>query len=428
MRTLFHIDDTIPNKISYWLLAGFLITLPFDFFYSEIILVCFAVHTCIHCKKIYLNTLFSKELLVLISIYLLNFISIIYSPDQAEGFSIAIRQLVILLIPLLFALNGLDIKKYRINLFIYFALACSFTIIYLYADAIHTILYFHLPMSSLFTLVFMNHNFSLPIEMHATYLSMYVAFSIITLAYVILQEKRRNLNFFYTACILILTMGMLQLSSRAVCIALLLVITIVFPFIAFSGKKRVWFIIIAITMSLLLFFAFLNIDSFKVRYVNELKKDLTQKADLIEITEPRIVRWGLIIDLIKRSPVIGHGQGAEKNLLKEKYFENKLYLSYLNEFNTHNEYLSFLLKTGIIGLALFIFVLYFGTAAAWRKKDLLFLSFLFLIIIVCVSENVLDLNKGIFFYSFFFSVFLLKDKYHNKTRNHSLPINTGNPG
>ena len=428
MRKLFYIDDTVPNTISYWLLAGFLMALPFDFFYSEILLVCFAVHTLIHCRKIYLPTLFSKQVLVLVSIYALGIISIIYSPDKTEGFSIATRQLAILLMPVLFALNGLDIKKYRINLFILFALVCSFTVIYLFADTVHTILYFHLPLSSLFTLVFMNHNFSLPIEIHATYLSMYVAFSIITLAYVLLQEKRRSLQIFYIACILILSMGMLQLSSRAVCIALLLVITIIFPFIAFTGKKRVRFILIAMTLSLLLFFAFLNIDSFKVRYVNELRTDITKKADLIEIKEPRMIRWGLITGLIKKSPVIGYGQGAEKNLLKEIYFENKLFISYLNEFNTHNQYLSFLLKTGIIGLALFIFVLYFGVAAAWREKDLLFLSFLFLIMIVCISENLLDLNKGIFFYSFLFSAFLIRPTFTNTTVSGSFPAKTGNPG
>ena len=38
MRKLFLIEDTIANKISYYHLAGFLIALPFDFFYSEIIL------------------------------------------------------------------------------------------------------------------------------------------------------------------------------------------------------------------------------------------------------------------------------------------------------------------------------------------------------------------------------------------------------
>ena len=123
-----------------------------------------------------------------------------------------------------------------------------------------------------------------------------------------------------------------------------------------------------------------------------------------------MARWEAILEIIKRSPLIGFGQGSEIQLLKEKYFQKKLYISYLNEFNTHNEYLSILMKTGILGLVLFLFVLYFGFASAWNKRDPLFLSFILLIVIVCISENLLDLNKGIFFYSFFFSLFLSGNK------------------
>ena len=408
MRKLFYINDTTTNTISYWHLVGFLVTLPFDFFYSEIILASFAIHTLIHCRKAYLKNLYNMDVLVLTSIYFLGVISILYSPDKKEGVNIATRQLAIILFPVLFSLNSIELKKYRRRLFTFFIITCTGTVIYLYIDAVHTIMYFHLPLSSLFTMAFMNHNFSLPIELHATYLSMYVAFSIIALVWMITQEKKRNYQFMYAACLFILTMGMLQLSSRAAFVALLIVINLVFPVIVFRGKQRIRFMIVSLFLSITLFFGISHVDSFKERYISELKKDLTQKPDLIEINEPRVARWKVTVDLIKRSPVVGYGLGAEKNLLKEKYFEEKLYTSYLNEFNTHNEYLSFLLKNGVIGLALFIYVLFYGFAAAWKQRDLLFLSFLILITIVCISENVLDLNKGIFFYSFFFSLFLLK--------------------
>ena len=134
----------------------------------------------------------------------------------------------------------------------------------------------------------------------------------------------------------------------------------------------------------------------------------------MENTEPRLARWNAIAELVKRSPVIGYGTGSEKKLLKEKYFEKGLYISYLNEFNAHSEYLSVLIKTGIMGLALFIYVLYFGFASALRNKDILFLSFMVIIAIVSISENILDLNKGIFFYSFFFPFFLLEHPYRKK--------------
>jgi O-antigen ligase len=256
----------------------------------------------------------------------------------------------------------------------------------------------------------MNHNFSLPIELHATYLSLYVSFSIVALTYLLIREKSSGLKYIYTGCMVILVMGMLQLSSRAVFIALLVVMNVVFPVIVLKGKGRIRFMTVSILLSCLIVFGIMRIDSFKVRYVSELKKDLTQKMDLIEINEPRITRWKATLEIIKGSPIIGYGLGSEKKLLKEKYFQEKLFNSYLNEFNTHDEYLSFLLKNGIIGLALFLYVLYFGFADAWHKKDPMFLSFMILVSIVCISENLLDLNKGIFFYAFFFSVFLAKRK------------------
>ena len=428
MRKLFYIDDTIANTISFWHLTGFLITLPFNYFYSEIILVSFAIHTLIHLKTAYLKTLFSREVGVLVSIYLLGGVSVLYSSDKPEALNIATRQLAILLMPVLFALNGIDLEKYRLKLFAFFIITCTGTIIYLYIDAFHTLAYFHLPAADLFTLAFMNHNFSLPIELHATYLSMYVSFSIIVLTYMLILEKRKRLKYLYIGCLFILTLGMLQLSSRSVFIALLLVINTVFPFLVFKGKARNRFMLVSLLLSGIIFFTILNIDSFTVRYISELKKDLTQKVDLVEINEPRMARWKVTLELIKRSPIIGYGLGSEKKMLKEKYFEEKLYSSYLNEFNTHNEYLSFLLKTGIAGLALFLYVLYVGFAAAWHKRDALFMSFMILISIVCISENLLDLNKGIFFYSFFFSLFLIKKKPEMAAERGNAAFKSGNPG
>ncbi len=410
MKKIFSIEDTITNKISYWHLVGFLVALPFDFFYSEIILISFGIHTIIHLKISYFQLVLSKEILVLVSIFLLGAVTLLYSPNKPEGINIMTRQLAILIFPLAVALNGLNLKKYQLHLFKWFAFTCVGTIIYLYIDALVTIQYFHLPLSTLFSLAFMNHNFSYPIEMHATYLSMYAAFSIIIFSCLLALGEVGKMRYIYVACILLLAIGLLQLSSKAVFIALLAFFVVVFPFLLFKGRRRIWFIAIAVALSGLLLFAMDNIDSFKTRYLSEFRKDLTQKPALIEVSEPRMARWEVIMEMVKQSPIVGYGTGAEKNMLQEKYFEKKLFSSYIHEFNTHSEYLSFLLKAGIIGLALFIYVLWFGFAAAWRTREVYFFGFMILISIVCVSENVLDLNKGIFFYSFFFSLFVLKDQ------------------
>ncbi len=389
MRGLFLIDDTTANKISYYHLAAFLIALPFDYFYSQVILISFCLHTLIHLRKEKWRNVHGKVLLVLISIYLLGLVAILYSPDKPEGINILGRQLAILLFPVLFALTGLNLEKYRMNLLCIFGFTCTATILYLYADAVRTIFYFHLPFSSLFTLIFMNHNFSMPIEMHATYLSVYVAFSLVVFLYLIVKKEETKKRWLYIICALVLSAGLIQLSSRAVFIAFLLIVNLIFPFFLFKKEKRWAFFTAASVMSIVVLSLIYTVDSFKTRYISELKTDLTKNARIIENTEPRLARWNAIWELVKASPAVGYGTGSEKKLLKEKYFEKGLYISYLNEFNAHSEYLSILLKAGVIGLALFIYILYFGFSAAIRKQDVLFLSFMVIIAIVSISENIL---------------------------------------
>lgn len=415
MKQLFLIDDTTVNKISYYHLAAFLIALPFDFFYSEIILVSFGLHTLIHTQKEKVKNIFTKPVLIFVCVYLLGLAAILYSPDKTEGINVATKQLAIFIFPALFALTNLDLEKYKLNLIGIFGFTCTVTILYLYADAVYTLFYFHLPLSSLYTLEFMNHNFSLPIEIHATYLSAYTAFSLLAFLYLVFKKPELKQRWMYIIAAVILSAGLIQLSSRAVFIAFLATVNLAFPFFLFRGKKRLMFFLAASFISVVTLLVISNVDSFKTRYISELKTDLTNKVKIIENTEPRLARWNVITELIKGSPVIGYGTGSEKRLLKEKYFEKGLYISYLNEFNAHSEYLSILIKTGVIGLALFIYILYFGFALAIRNTDILFLSFMVIIAIVSISENILDLNKGIFFYSFFFPFFLLSIHTGRKT-------------
>lgn len=425
MRQLFFIDDTMTNKISYYHLAAFLAALPFDFFYSEIILVSFGLHTLIHTQKEKVKNIFTKPVLIFISIYLLCLVAILYSPDKTEGVNVATRQLAILIFPVLFSLTNLDLEKYKPNLICIFGFTCTVTILYLYIDVVRTLFYFHLPLSSLFTLVFMNHNFSMPIGMHATYLSAYTAFSLLAFLYLVFKKPDLKQRWIYIIATVILSAGLIQLSSRAVFIAFLITGNLAFPFFLFQGKKRFMFFLTASCISVTTMLVILNVDSFKTRYISELKTDLTNDVKIIESIEPRLARWNAITELIEGSPVIGYGTGSEKRLLKEKYFEKGLYISYLNEFNAHSEYLSILIKTGVIGLALFIYILYFGFASAIRKKDILFLSFIVIIAIVSISENILDLNKGIFFYGFFFPLFLFSS---NAERMQAVLTNKRQPG
>ncbi len=409
MVKLFYRDDTLADKISYIHLLLFLVALPFDGFYSDLLLFSFAIHTFMHVRRQDFQRLWCRELLVLSSVYLLTVIGTIYTANKGQAVSDWGRLLGIFLIPLLFLLNRIDLRKYRYPLLLAFSLTCTITVLYLYADALAIILYNRMPLSSLFTPFFINHNFSEPIALHPTFLSMYSALSLICLLHFLLKENSRWRRVAYGACIFILSAGMIQAGSKSILIAILVIVNFVLPFYYVEKSRRLKLMLLTLGITLLTIALIYTSDNFRNRYVAGLKTDLVADTATVATADPRIVRWKAALNVVKESPIIGHGAGDEVDRLKEEYFRQKLYTSYLFHLNTHNQYLAFLVKAGIIGLLVYLYTLLFGFRRALKGKNIFLMSFLLLVATVSFSENILDANKGVFFYAFFFSLFILPE-------------------
>ncbi len=393
-------------------------SLPFDMFYSHLILISLSIHTLIHLNKNTFKPVFTLRTLVLQSAFFVTILSTIYTINYPEAFHEWGKQITIFLLPLLFCLNPLDIKKYRPQLFLAFALVCTATIIYLYFDAIITLRYYSLPFRTLFSGAFTNHNFSEPINMHATFFSMQVMLALTYMLYVLIKERSLYTRLFYLACSVVLTAGLIQLSSKSIFVVLLIIINIALPLFLLKGAARLKYIVGAAAFSVLLVIGILNSSTLKERFVTELKQDMSKQA-VGEVEDGRLARWDVAAGLITKAPVIGYGAGSEIGLLQQSFFNKKLYNSYLFRLNAHSQYLSFLLKSGIIGLAVYLATLVFGFSISIKKKDLLFFTFMLLVAAVSLSENLLDVDKGIFFYAFFFTFFIFsnEDTGSNKVRS-----------
>jgi len=415
MNELFRIEDTVANKISYYHLMLLLASLPFNMFYSHIILVSYALHTFIHLNKKRANEVFTLRTLALQSVFFVTVLSTIYTINKSEAFNEWGKQITILLIPVVFCLNPIDLKKYRGNLFLAFSLVCTATIGYLYIDALATIKHYHLPWSNILTGAFTNHNFSEPIDMHATFFSMQVMLALVFLLTEKIKETRFYTRLLYSFCCLVLVAGLIQLSSKSILAVLLIALNVAIPLFLLNGKTRLKFMLVAGCFSVIAITAVLNTNVFRERYLTELKTDMTRQT-AGEVTDSRLARWGVTAGLIKKSPIIGYGAGSEIGLLQDGFYSHKLYDSYLNRLNTHSEYLSITLKSGIIGFIAYLATLAFGFKGAIRQKDTVFFTFMLLIAVVSISENLLDVDKGIIFYAFFFTFFAFSHKNKEKTR------------
>lgn len=98
MREVFIIKDTLTNKISYYHLLLFLILLPFERFYSELVLISFTIHTIIHLRKVQIRSV-KKTVLLLVLIYLLTIAGTIYSTNKGQAFKEWEKQLALFLFP-----------------------------------------------------------------------------------------------------------------------------------------------------------------------------------------------------------------------------------------------------------------------------------------------------------------------------------------
>jgi O-antigen ligase len=427
VRNILNPKDTLTNKISFYHLVLFLVALPFDQFYSQVILISFIFHTAFHTRKEDYSRIFRKDVLVLISVFLVTVSCTIYTNNREEAFSLWTRQLSILLFPIVLFANPLPIKKYAKNILLIFAFVCTIAICYLYIDAFRIIKYYHLPASSLFSLSFMNHQFSQPLDIHATYLSMYVFISIIAVIHSSFTANRKSVKIIYIVCSGILLAGLIQLGSRACLISFLVVVCFVIPLLL-QGKKRWLFLGFSTLFAIATLVTILSIDGFQKRFLDALREDLSEESIAGSTIDSRMKRWEAAFELVKASPVIGYGTGDEVDLLKKEYFTRKLYNAYINNLNAHNQYISFLLMGGIIALAIYLLTLFFGLQLAIKSKDMVFISFVILLLVVSVSENILMRNKGIFFYSFFFSFFVCAEaRIKLKSQKPKHPQSLGNP-
>ena len=414
MKELFLIKDSLANKISYYHVMLLLLSLPFDRFYGHLILASLAIHTIIQFRNGPAKPLFTWRTVVLQSVFWVTLAGTPYTINFQQSLSEWELDLPILLVPLVFCFNRLDLKKYRQNLLLIFSLGCTATIIYLYFDALITIRHYHLPWSSILSPAFTNHNFSQPIDMHATFLSLQIAIALIYMLSRLVGEKlTTSVALIYLFCSLVLTAGIIQLSSKSIFSALFLVINFAIPWFLLQGKRRLWYMLTSGGLSCILVFLIFNSHALRDRFLVELKEDLSPKF-AGQTVEPRLERWKIAVNLIEKSPVIGHGTGSEIQLLQEQYFAKQFYSSYLHRLNSHNQYLSFLIKTGIWGLGIYLITLVYGFKRAIKKRDVIFFSFMILIAIVSLSENVLDADKGVMFYSILMSYFVFVSEQPEK--------------
>jgi O-antigen ligase len=124
----------------------------------------------------------------------------------------------------------------------------------------------------------------------------------------------------------------------------------------------------------------------------------------------------------KKAWVLGVSPGDSQDLLDEKYRKTKIYVGtpelkdtgYLG-YDSHNQFLQHLLQSGLIGFLLLAIVCFMVLREAVKERSREALFFFITLLLVFLTESLLELQHGLFLFSFFPFLFLYNLNNQHKT-------------
>lgn len=111
--------------------------------------------------------------------------------------------------------------------------------------------------------------------------------------------------------------------------------------------------------------------------------------------------WACSWELVLQQPWWGVGLGDFQTELNACYRLRGYDLAEERQFNTHNQYLQIWVAAGLVPMLAFGTALFLQVVLAWFNKNRLHLAFALLVASVCMTENILERQDGIFFMVFF---------------------------
>lgn len=124
----------------------------------------------------------------------------------------------------------------------------------------------------------------------------------------------------------------------------------------------------------------------------------------------RFEYWKAAYHVFKNNLIFGVGTGDVELELNKEYenMESKLKPEF--RLRAHNQYLTFALTFGIVGLLWFLITLVYPGMALNKQKDLLYLAFLAIAMFSFLNEDTLETQAGVTFFAFLNSFLLFLKK------------------
>lgn len=132
----------------------------------------------------------------------------------------------------------------------------------------------------------------------------------------------------------------------------------------------------------------------------------------------RLEFWKAGQHIISQNTLFGVGTGDVKSEFKQAYIEIDTKLEEQFRLRAHNQYLTFWIAFGILGVLLLLAVVLMPVGVAGTDRGFLFTTFCVLVALSFLTEDTLETQAGVTFFSFFSALFASqKLAFHSRIRS-----------
>ncbi len=237
------------------------------------------------------------------------------------------------------------------------------------------------------------------INQHPIYASIFIGISVILTSIILIKEKKKSVIIVLIISLIVMVGTLLVLSRKSVLITLFF--SLLSPFLLQRDKINIKnYYLILVTLFFIIFIA--------SPYVRERFSELFKKSTYTSIKEKNStsLRYGIytcVFDKIVESPLFGYGIG-DVQIELDNCYKNESVALYKLSYNSHNQYLSYFLSSGVLGFVLLIFVMFKSTSKAIKDKNLFLLSMSVFFAMMMLFENILERQSGVILFSFYINL------------------------
>lgn len=342
-----------------------------------------------------------------IGLYTIYLVGLTYTGDINDGLRDVETKMTLVLFPLIFFTSP-SLKSNQKELAMLFFVGGCFVAI---GIGVAVLWYY-----TKYLGIYLNAKFSNQIGIHSSYFCTYLGLGVFFLVQQLLTKKKEVLSLkiklLYGVLIFIFMVAILNLYARMGTYVLTFLGGVFYLGYKFQQRhfaKGILQTLIALSLLLGL-----------TKLIPAANQALFEAVDIPSVTvekeapsDVRLNIWKASLMTFNKQLLFGHGTGDVHVELLKSYKKNQFAEGVSSNFNPHNQYLQTGIALGLLGLFFLIGTFLVAMRFAWQGQHYIYLFFVLLFAMCCLTESMLEMEKGVLFFTFFNSFFgaeLLKEK------------------